>query len=102
MISLGELERFETLELEPPDRIVTVVIPEQSDVSYGITRWILSASETGTDIRHEMEMEPDFWVPPVIGPFLLKRYLSKGSARAAERVERIALEESAVDYAPAR
>jgi len=91
------IERVETLELDPPSRIVTVVVPEQSDVRSGETRWILTDNDSGTDIRHEMDMEPDFWVPPVIGPFIIKRYLRKGSERAAERLEKLALEAAAAD-----
>ena len=89
------IERVETLELQRPERIVTVVVPDKSDVRSGETRWILSDRNGGTDIRHEMEMEPDFWIPPVIGPFLIKRYLRSGGQRAAERLERIANERAA-------
>jgi hypothetical protein len=35
-------------------------------------------------------MEPDFWVPPVVGPWFLKRTLMRGGTRAINRIERIA------------
>ena len=35
-------------------------------------------------------MEPDFWMPPLIGPPLVKRALRQGGARAAARVENLA------------
>ena len=37
-------------------------------------------------------MEPDFFVPPIIGPWYLKRVLSTGGVRAVNRIERLALE----------
>jgi hypothetical protein len=35
-------------------------------------------------------VEPDFWVPPVIGPWVLKRELRAGGERALYRIERLA------------
>jgi hypothetical protein len=35
-------------------------------------------------------MEPDFFVPPVVGPWYLKRTLTQGSQRAVVRIERLA------------
>jgi hypothetical protein len=37
-------------------------------------------------------MEPDFFVPPVVGPWYLKRTLSQGGQRAVVRIERLARE----------
>ena len=36
-------------------------------------------------------MIPDFWVPPVLGPFYIKRALKSGGANAVNRIEAIAL-----------
>jgi hypothetical protein len=44
-------------------------------------------------------MEPDFFVPPVIGPLYLKRTLSTGGVRAINRIERLAREIDAVTAA---
>jgi hypothetical protein len=35
-------------------------------------------------------MEPDFFIPPLIGPWYLKRTLSQGGVRAVTRIERLA------------
>ena len=40
---------------------------------------------------YEFEMEPDFWVPPVIGPYYIKRALRSGGMNAIKRIERLAL-----------
>jgi hypothetical protein len=37
-------------------------------------------------------MEPAFFVPPVIGPWYLKRTLARGGLRAVTRIERLARE----------
>jgi hypothetical protein len=43
-------------------------------------------------MKYRLEMEPDFWVPPLIGPWYLKRTLSHGGVRAVSRIERLARE----------
>jgi hypothetical protein len=39
---------------------------------------------------YEFEMEPSFWVPPLIGPYFMKRVLEKGAVRAVNRIEALA------------
>ena len=51
-----------------------------------------SADGDGTKMTYKLEMEPDFFVPPVIGPWYLKRTLSQGGLRAVTRIERLARE----------
>ena len=43
-------------------------------------------------MTYKLEMEPDFFVPPVVGPWYLKRTLSQGGLRAVARIERLARE----------
>ena len=58
----------------------------------GNSRWSLVDKGDHTRVTYYMEMQPDFWIPPVIGPFLIRRFLSDGSADAAQRLENFALE----------
>jgi hypothetical protein len=84
------IERVERLDVVADAEIVATVIPERSDARYSRARWRFEPQDGGTLLRYELEMEPDFWVPPLIGPLLMKRALRQGGARAAERVERLA------------
>jgi hypothetical protein len=84
------VERVERLDVVPDAEIVATVIPERSNARYAKTHWRLVAENGGTLLRYELEMEPDFWVPPLIGPALIKRALKQGGARAAVRVENLA------------
>jgi hypothetical protein len=82
-----DIERTETLELQAPTQITTRIVAAQSDLRSGLSRWALASEGEGTRVRYTMQMEPDFWIPPVIGPFFVKRFLKSGSDRAAQRVE---------------
>ena len=91
LIFCRSLRRVERLEGDEPGYIRTVMLPEQSDFSYGLAQWWLVPEATGTRVTYHLEMEPDFWVPPVIGPWILQLRLKRGGEAAVGRIERLAL-----------
>jgi hypothetical protein len=86
------LERTETLETEAPYWIKSVALPEGSNFKHSASEWRLEQEGDGTKMTYTLDMEPDFFVPPVIGPWYLKRTLSQGGLRAVMRIERLARE----------
>jgi hypothetical protein len=86
------LERTERLETDEPYYIKSVAIPEGSNFKHAMSEWVLEPDGDGTKMRYRLEMEPDFFVPPVIGPWYFKRTLSQGGLRAVTRIERLARE----------
>ena len=84
-------ERNGHLELDPLDEIVAVVDPLKSDFHYSRERWRLIGDDGGTLLIYDFEMEPSFWVPPVIGPYYIKRTLREGGRDAVDRIEALAL-----------
>ena len=87
------LRRTERLETEEPYRIRTYTVPEQSDFKFSKSEWVLEPEGAGgTRVTYKLEMEPDFRLPPLIGPWYLKRTLSKGVAGALMRIEQLARE----------
>ncbi len=73
-----------------PHEIVAMSLPEESDFNYSRERWRLKDEDGGTLMIYDFEMEPSFWVPPVIGPFIIKRTLKAGGVDAIDRIEAIA------------
>ena len=98
------MRRVERLEAREPHYIRTETIPEESDFRYATSEWVLEPEGRGTRVTYRLEMEPDFWVPPVVGPWYLKRRLLNGGTHAVERIERLAqaLEDPAAVSARAR
>lgn len=78
------------LELTPMTEIVSITDPQESDFDYARERWRLFDEGAGTLIIYEFEMEPRFWVPPVIGPYMIQRTLKTGGANAVDRIEALA------------
>lgn len=92
-VSMTRVERMITTM---PSFIRTDTLPEQSDFRSSVSEWTLEPEAGGTSMTYRLVMEPDFWVPPLIGPWVLKRRLSRGGAGAINRIERIAREEASL------
>ncbi|HXS79015.1 MAG TPA: SRPBCC family protein [Gammaproteobacteria bacterium] len=86
------LERTERLETKAPYWIKSTVLPESSNFTQSTSEWVLERDGDGTKIIYRLDMEPAFPVPPVIGPWALKRTLSQGGRRAIAGIERLARE----------
>lgn len=69
-----------------------VADPEVSDFEQFDESWEFSEEDGGTSVRYQLQMVPDFWVPPAIGPFVIKRKLRKDGGAALDRIEAIAQE----------
>ena len=76
--------------LSPIVQIVAIANPEESDFKFSRERWQLFPDGDGTIMIYDFEMEPAFWVPPVIGPFYIQRALRGGAERAVNRIEALA------------
>jgi hypothetical protein len=79
------------LLLAPHSEIVAIAEPEDSDFRYSKERWRLQREGSGTLLIYDFEMEPGFWVPPVIGPYVIQRSLRSGGSDAIDRIEALAL-----------
>jgi len=85
------IEKIEYLEYSRPSYIETTAIPERSDVRYSRSEWTLAADERGgTQVVYRLELEPGFWVPPVIGPMVIRRALIADGADAVQKIEAMA------------
>ncbi|MBI5040670.1 MAG: SRPBCC family protein [Gammaproteobacteria bacterium] len=70
--------------------ILATLRPQGSDFSYGIARWQFWEEPTGTRMRFHSEIEPAFWVPPIIGPWLIQRALRAETLKSVANLERLA------------
>lgn len=82
--------RIGELTLTPHREIIALADPERSDFTYSRERWQLQADGDGVLLKYEFELEPSFWVPPVIGPYVMKRALRAGGTDAVDRIEALA------------
>lgn len=74
----------------PQDDIVVTGVPALSDFRYSVEHWQVSAEDRNTRLRYTAEMVPDFFVPPLIGPWMVKYFLKKEITATAIQVEALA------------
>ncbi|MDH3585626.1 MAG: hypothetical protein OEQ30_00915 [Gammaproteobacteria bacterium] len=63
------------------------VVPEGSDFRHGFLRWSIHVIDSeASHVEFEAVMEPDFFVPPLIGGFLVRNALAKQALATAENL----------------
>lgn len=78
------------VEAEPGRVLRAFADPDESDFRMSNETWTFEAEGSGTVVSYSLRMEPDFWVPPAIGPWMIQRKLRNDGGRALERIEAIA------------
>jgi len=88
-------ERYGYVVHQPLSYIEAHADPAQSDFEVSDERWEFREEADGTVVTYAFRMKPKFFIPPLIGPAILKAKLRNGGANAIERIEKLAR-----DYAP--
>ena len=83
--------RFVEHVKEHENGFTTTVIPAESTFLDGVAEWRLSAlGGNRTRLTISASQTPDFWIPPVIGPFILKRVFLSEVTETCTNIERLA------------
>lgn len=78
----------EDVEFNGSDIIKTSIVPEDSDFEYGEAEWhIVPEGEDNTVISFQGRFKPDFWIPPLIGPVLVKRIMVRVTSQTILAME---------------
>jgi hypothetical protein len=83
-----DLEHVQRMRDDVPGRLQAHSVPEQSDFAYGFARWLLLPQGSGTRFKLTAQLRPDFWVPPVLGPYLIEQGLRNTALEALQGLER--------------
>jgi len=67
--------------------IMVVTLPEQSDMEYGKALWKLQTEDDLTRIIYSADFVPGFWVPPLIGPWLMRHRLLEEGKKTINGIE---------------
>lgn len=75
---------------ESGGHITTTMVPEESTFSDGTANWQIEGLADGyTRVSVSARQTPRFWIPPVLGPIVLKRVFMKEVAETCANIERI-------------
>ena len=83
------IHQVQTVVESDDGSVLAVVIPEQSDFKQGFAKLELAEKNNGTRVHITAEVEPDFWIPPIIGPWLIKRKLRTETLETVQNLEHL-------------
>jgi len=81
------IEKVERVDGNPYDSILVVAIPDRSDFVFNESRWLIEDNGDTTLLTYAAEFEPDFWIPPLIGPWAVRRKLIQTAELIGMRIE---------------
>ena len=81
------IERVSQLEPWAPDRVLVTLLDGHGSLNSAVEEWKLSPADTATRVRYTMVSEANFWIPPLLGTWLIRRTLRRSSVEAAEALE---------------
>ena len=70
--------------------IVADIVPGAGDFKSGSTLWHLTNEGSRTRLHYEATRVADFWIPPLIGPWAVKRTMSEQLEFSIMAIERLA------------
>ncbi len=82
-----EFSRVEDVRKLGSGKLVAVIVPEMSDFESGTALWRISQHGERSQLIYEARMQPEFFVPPLIGSYLVKKKLKAELLMAFQRIE---------------
>lgn len=86
------IKEIQKVTESPPGTLTAAAIPELSNVKHDESDWHLQAEGRGTRMQWTLTIEPEFWIPPLIGPALVKSQLRAEGEFSARGIEKLARE----------
>jgi hypothetical protein len=80
----GHVEQVQYVSIE------SIADAELSDFYASLESWTFAPEGAGTLVLYTFEFEPKFWIPPLIGPYVMQSKLKSDSVRALHRIEALA------------
>ena len=72
------------------------IVPEESDFRSGYLLWSITSGDLGgAHIQYESVIEPDFFIPPLVGGYFMRKRFRQQIFATAENLEREAAREPA-------
>ena len=85
-----EVTRVEEVSILVSGNIRTKIIPEKSDFRSGDAFWKITPLKQKTKLSYQATLEPDFFIPPLLGTRLVVKNLREQFSNTFERIQHIA------------
>lgn len=83
--------QVQDMSWENPETFIVDIVPAMSDFQRGRSVWRLENRGQGlTRITVDALMQPKFWIPPLLGPHLIRGLMEKRTLQMVEKLEQLA------------
>jgi len=79
--------RVEDISRSASGDLIAVIVPEQSDFEAGTALWQITERGEHTLLVYEASMQPGFFIPPVIGSYIVKNKIRNELLTSINRIE---------------
>ena len=86
----NEIERVEDVRELPSGKLQSVMVPELSSFRSGSAEWRTESLGDRSRVIYQAQMEPEFFIPPLIGSYFVKKKLRESVTTSFARLELIA------------
>ncbi len=83
------IRRVEDVQVDRELTIKTEIVAALSDFKSGNTTWTFMPAGDSTSVTYKASMVPDFWLPPFVGPYALKKQLHSQLQYTANKINSI-------------
>jgi hypothetical protein len=87
LVFCKRVEQVQDVTLVDSRTVEATMVPGAGDFRGGLARWEFTPDGDGTVLHFTEVFEPDFWVPPIIGPWLIEKKLVNEVAETAMYIE---------------
>ncbi len=84
------VRRIEDVVILSEVEVMATAIAQLSDFKYAQERWRILAEGDKTRVQYHAELRPDFLIPPLIGPWMIKDKIREVLIDAAHHIEHVA------------
>ena len=84
-----ELNRVEKVQQLPSGEIYAEIVPEHGQFKSGQAHWRIKALGERSEVTYLSNMEPDIYIPPVVGKFLVKKAIRQEVQISFANLEKI-------------
>jgi hypothetical protein len=87
------IKRVVDIEAKPQTEITVTEDPANRHIRYAVERWQVQAEDDRTRLHYTAEVVPNFFIPPLIGPPVVKYFLRREIQLTVIEVEALAKHE---------
>ena len=81
------ITRVEDVSQNENKKLEAFIIPMLSDLRSGYAVWELMQNATGTTVHYEANMQPKFWIPPIVRSYVLTKKFKKRVKQSIELLQ---------------